>query len=94
MAFDPYVAAVLSDKVVQNVFGAVLKNRSMLLKDIKDEVGNVASKEDVLGAVQTLRNADLIGEKAAGIADFNTYFVTANGLGAERVLRSVSKSEP
>ena len=43
-------------------------------------------------ALQSLKDADLIKEKTAPIEDFNTYYVTAGGLDAERKLRLLANT--
>lgn len=93
MAFEPAIAAALSDQVVQSVFKVILKNRSVLFKEIRRSVIDASGVDQAVidpkieAAVQTLKNEGLIKERPAGIGDFNTYIITANGLGAERELR-------
>jgi hypothetical protein len=85
------LATVLSSDLPKNVFKEILKNRSALFKDIRASVSenqlpNVGVKE-IERAVKTLVDASLVKERSAPIEDFNTYYVTADGLGVERMLR-------
>lgn len=50
------------------------------------QIGDAVQKK-VEDAVQQLKNAKLIEERPASIKDFSTYYVTENGLNAERELR-------
>ncbi len=87
------VVTLLSNDVVKLVFKVVLKNRSVMLKEIRESLNRTpelqASLDEVKleDAVKKLKDADLIKERTAPIEDFNTYYVTANGLTAERQLR-------
>lgn len=53
---------------------------------VERQIGNVVQKK-VEDAVEQLKNAKLIEERPASIKDFSTYYVTENGLNAERELR-------
>jgi hypothetical protein len=50
-------------------------------------------QEKIEDAVQKLKDAKLIDERQAPIRDFSTYYVTANGLNAERDLRLAAPRE-
>ncbi len=71
----------------------VLKNRYVLLKEIREslykkpELQATLNNSKLEDAVKKLKDADLIKERTAPIEDFNTYYVTADGLTAERQLR-------
>jgi len=54
---------------------------------IREQAAEPAVQEQVEAAVQKLKGAKLIEERAASIKDFNTYYVTEDGLNAERELR-------
>jgi hypothetical protein len=93
MALESSLLMLLSDKVIQLVFKEILQNRSVLFKEIfeslakKPELETAMTKFSLEDAVKSLKDADLIKERSAPIEDFNTYYVTANGLSAERQLR-------
>jgi len=86
MATDPDLSFILSDRVVLNVFDKILQNRTVLLKDLVVDVDGNVTTEQVEDAVKTLEAADLIRERQADISDFNSYYVTAQGLMAGRQL--------
>jgi hypothetical protein len=50
-------------------------------------IAGPAAQEQIEDAVRKLKSANLIEERPAPIKDFSTYYVTANGLNAERELR-------
>ena len=86
---------LLSDTLVKNVFEAILKNRSAIFKELITATGKKADDPDdrrvVEDAVARLKDAALIKECPASIEDFNSYYVTSDGLGAERQLRLAEK---
>jgi hypothetical protein len=90
---DVATIRLFSDAVVKTVFEAILKNRSAIFKELVASVGKNADdptdRKQVEEAVSRLKEADLIRERAASIEDFNSYYVTSGGLGAERELRLV-----
>jgi hypothetical protein len=88
VATDPDLSFILSDRVVLNVFDKILQNRTVLLKDLIGDVDGDVTTEQVEGAVKTLEAADLIRERQADISDFNSYYVTAQGLMAGRQLHA------
>ena len=94
MAIDSATILLLSDKVVQHVFKAILQNRSAIFKELVASLGKSADDPDdrkqIESAVSRLKQADLIKERAAPIEDFNSYYVTSDGLSAERQLRLVN----
>lgn len=59
-------------------------------KGITDAVFADVVQKKVADAVQQLKTAKLIDERPASIEDFNTYYVTENGLNAERELRQTA----
>jgi hypothetical protein len=90
---DSSLLLLLSNDVTKLVFKAVLKNRSILFKELRESLGKTPElaagpdKTQLENAVKILKDADLIKERIAPIEDFNAYYVTANGLSAERQLR-------
>jgi hypothetical protein len=75
---------LLSNLTTRGVFEAVAKPRTISFRDLKR---NFPADEDLNEAITLLKQADLIGEKPAVINDFNTFYVTANGLNAVQALR-------
>jgi hypothetical protein len=93
MAIDPVTLVLLSDKVVQTVFKEILKNRSAIFKELFPSLGKSTEdpddRKEVESAVSRLKKADLIKERTAEIEDFNSYYVTSDGLSAERQLHLI-----
>jgi len=89
------LVVLFSDNLTKLVFKEILKNRTVLFKDIRDSVQKhrqnsaLVDEPHIEKAVNLLKNADLIKERPAVIGDFSSYYVTANGLNAERQLRLV-----
>jgi hypothetical protein len=88
MAKNP-ITLLLSDTVTCAVFQEILKNRSAILKHLRQTVAaqNRVLPSEIDRAVEGLLDADLVKEHRAEISDFNSYYVTADGLSAERQLR-------
>jgi hypothetical protein len=74
---------LVRDTLLRTVFEAVAKSRSLQLRDLKVKF----SPEQLEHSLPALKDADLIGESTAPIADFSTLYVTANGLTAENALK-------
>jgi hypothetical protein len=94
MASPEVLTLLHSSKIVGLVFEEIAKNRSVMFKEILASLGkkNDLSKEDlskekIEEVVHNLMEADLVKERAAPIQDFNTYYITADGLSTERQLR-------
>lgn len=83
--------SLLSSTMVKLVFDEILQSRSVLFKDIRDKLvsrgGPAPAKAEIEGAVKALVDASLVKERPASIEDFNSYYVTADGLNAGRQLR-------
>lgn len=83
------IKMLISDDLVQSVFKQIANNRSVQFKDLKSELqssGTDVKSEAIENAVTVLKDADLIKESTAPIKDFNTYYVTADGLSVGRKL--------
>jgi hypothetical protein len=92
VALNSITLLLASDAIVRTVFKEILKNRSAVFRDLLGSVRRLSSNEEdsrlqVENAVTQLKAADLIEERRAPIEDFNSYYVTADGLTAERQLR-------
>jgi hypothetical protein len=92
MALDPVsMVTLFSSAIVKDVFKAILKERSAIFKQLLVTLGknteNPEDRKQVESAVSKLKEADLIKERPADIEDFNSYYVTSDGLSAERQLR-------
>jgi predicted MarR family transcription regulator len=81
---DPKYASTILSPVNYQVFHKVADSRKISLKDLWD-LG--PSKEAISESVRQLSKAGLIGEVPSSLEDFSTYYVTADGLTAERQMR-------
>lgn len=81
----PTAAALLSHSFLRTVFDRVIDARSVKLRDLAQP----GSRKDVSEALKQLTAAGLVAEKPEPIEDRNTYYATAKGLGAQRLLRQI-----
>lgn len=74
---------LFEDAATRNVFEAVAKPRTILIRDLK----NTFSGENLEHSINVLKEADLIKEKPAVINDFSTLYLTADGMDAVQALK-------
>lgn len=86
MSVDPKFKALVKP-LNQQVFSFVVRQRQVHMKDLLDSLSASTSKEVVVESLSELERAGLIKEESASIEDFNTYYVTAEGLQADRQFR-------
>jgi predicted transcriptional regulator len=82
MAVDLETLTLLSEPATRRVFEHVVKNRSIRLEELMRQLD--IDRDHARTTLRQLQRAQLINEKGAGIEDFNTYYVTADGLAASR----------
>lgn len=86
MAIDFKTLATLSnDPKTKKVLHAVVQGRSVRLNQL---VSAEVSHKDALVSINILKDAKLVKETQAPIDDLKTYFVTANGLEADRMVKA------
>ena len=88
---------ILNDDTTRQVFSEIVKNRSIMLKDLRESVATTSTNSTVnlQESLNQLKGAHLIEETDAPVEDFKRVFVTKDGLYAERQLRrmpSLNKS--
>lgn len=94
----PELLVTLSTPPVRAVFSEIVKNRSVLFRDIRknllnndDQISHPSDiDKQIVTAVKVLKDAQLIRETPADIRDFNSYYVTSDGLNAARQLSRFS----
>jgi hypothetical protein len=88
MSGDPALTLLLTSVAARHVFAAVAKRRLISFKDLI-RVITVATEdwEEINKSLEVLKQADLIKEETAPVKDFSNFYVTANGLRAERQLQ-------
>lgn len=85
---------LLTDRRVRKVFETIVRERQLRSKDLSEVLKTEEIEdEDASKTLDWLKRAGLIGEEEAPIADFHTYYVTAEGLSTDRQLRRM-KSAP
>jgi hypothetical protein len=85
----------MKDATTRKVFDEIVKRRKVRLKDLTSCLSDDNStREDLVRTINELKNAELIEELGAPTRShqsvyegFKTYYVTSNGLSAERQLR-------
>jgi DNA-binding transcriptional ArsR family regulator len=88
MALDTATMAVLSAPLIRTIFELVAKERTINFKDLAAQLQEKQiPKEEVSKSLETLKEVSLIKEHPASLEDFNTLYITADGLSAERQLR-------
>ena len=100
MAVDFATLSMLAVPTVRLVFEQVVKNRSIRLGELIERVRPKVDRENVeemlrelKETLNKLKDAELIKEKGSAIEEFNTYYVTANGLEANREVKRVVSRE-
>lgn len=84
---------LLADPLTRHIFEFIAKRRMAVYKDIRYAVEGGGDEhrrrpDEILNRLQKLRHAGLIEEQDSPITnDFNTYYLTAEGLSVERKLR-------
>jgi len=77
--------SLFSDRFTRNLFETIVKERRINYRDLRQSID--LDEEDTSERLERLKEAKLIEAKSAPVKDFETYYVTANGLSVERELR-------
>jgi hypothetical protein len=84
MNIDHKTLAALLDPKVKQVLHTVARGKAVRLPQL---IAEGVTQEDALQYIDILKNADLIKETEAPINELKTYFVTASGLQADRIVK-------
>ena len=90
MDLTPEKLDVLRDSDARKVFETVANRRLVLFRELLrsfDLGDDEAARQRLHGLLGSLKRQNLINETAAPVEDFATYYVTADGLSAQRDLR-------
>lgn len=87
MALNVELTNLFEDGTTRGVFEAVAKPRTILVRDLKTRFPNNSQLDQT---ISRLIKAELIKVKPSIIQDFNTLYVTADGLSADRALKQRS----
>jgi hypothetical protein len=77
--------SLFSDSMTRNLFETIVKERKINYRDLIETVN--FEGQDPAERLEKLEQAHLIATSTAPLKDFETYYVTANGLSVERELR-------
>jgi hypothetical protein len=82
------LAFLATSQIARLVFEYVAKNRTIRFSELFDRIKQVdpaISKDGAQAALAQLKSVNLVGEKkVSDVEDFNTYYITADGLEASR----------
>ncbi|MDQ3802371.1 MAG: hypothetical protein M3416_00725 [Acidobacteriota bacterium] len=95
----PELSILINDPNTRKIFDEIVKKRKVRLKDLASCLGEEKStREDLIRTINELKSAELIQELGAPTKahqsvyeGFKTYYVTSNGLSAERQLRRLMR---
>ncbi len=90
MALDPTILSLLSSspaRLARTVFDQIVKSRSIRFGELAQRIPD-ADPSGLRAVLQELKTADLVKELGSAVEDFNTYYVTAEGLEANRKVNS------
>ncbi len=89
---DMQIFSLLSELPTRCVFDQVVKKRRIRFRDLLKQLESVDHPLDRGTAkemLNRLKMAQLISEEVSSIEDWNTYFLTADGLEASREMKKV-----
>lgn len=80
---------LLADALARKLFTAIADKKTMQARDLVS-MGQPATSEEVYRCLEQLKNAEVIAvDTSVPIADFRTYYITADGLATDRELRRI-----
>jgi hypothetical protein len=89
MPLSPALTELFEDDLTQQLFKVIAEHKIVQSKTLWAAVSDKANitGDDAKIRVKWLKQKGLIEEYSASIDDFNTYYVTAGGIAADRQLR-------
>lgn len=84
MSIDYTVLETLSNPLAKDILHTIVKKSSVEFRQLATD--NV-DRAEALEALEILKRAELIKETASPIDAFKTYYVTASGLQADRMIK-------
>lgn len=85
MAINYELMTILSNTTAKRVLHTVAAGKAVHMREL---VQNDISEDEALEALRLLKDAHLVKETQSPLASLKTYFVTANGLQADREYRA------
>ena len=86
---DYYVIETLATLPTRKIFDLVVEEKSIKLGEILERVGAGPLNQEVLESLKQLEQAGLIEHQESAIQDWNSYYVTAKGLGTRRRIKGI-----
>ena len=84
MSLDYQILATLSNPLIKEILHTIVKKKSVEFRQLASD--NV-DEAQALQALEILKRAELIKETSSPIDAFKTYYVTASGLQADRLIK-------
>ena len=81
MPLDLTTLSALAAPSAREIFKQIVNRRTVRFNDLVQLAGG---REPAKQAIKLLIGASLVKEESSGLEDFNTYYVTAQGLEASR----------
>lgn len=91
MSKQPELLSLFADEPTLRVFETIAKRRRLVFKDLCEYL--ILDSDRISSSLQVLMEAGLIKsvDAPAGIEDFKHYYISAEGLRAERLLRQIRR---
>jgi hypothetical protein len=81
---------ILSDNVTRSIFHLIADERQVTYRDLVNTLDEQHIRtEDASERLERLRNAQLIEKEGAPLPDYETFYITANGLSVDRQLSKI-----
>jgi DNA-binding transcriptional ArsR family regulator len=84
MSLDYQILATLSNPLIKEILHTIVKKKSVEFRQL---ASNTVDQNEALQALEILKQAELIKETSSPIDAFKTYYVTASGLQADRLIK-------
>jgi hypothetical protein len=80
MAVTSVYSVLFSLPIARRALEIIAQQQIIQVRDLKEKMESEANADDTRMALRTLKDLRLIDEKQTSIEDFNTLYVTAEGL--------------
>lgn len=83
MSIDYQLLAAISDPLIKEILHTIVKKKSVEFRQLAAQT----NPQKALAALEILKQQELIKETPSPIDAFKTYYVTASGLKADRLMK-------
>lgn len=82
---------ILEDSDFRKVFRRIARERLISFRDLSDVLDREGEpvRDNLRGVAEQLVEAGLVGKRQAPVSDFTTYYLTADGLSANRTVQNL-----